>query len=129
MSDNGKLGNVDTILGAGSDFKGQISVKGTIRVDGRIEGNITSEEGVIIGDKGSVKGNITAKTVLISGKVMGNVACTKRLEITPSGQLQGDIRAPRLAMAEGVIFKGNCDMLGLEKFEPELKLDPSRLKK
>jgi cytoskeletal protein CcmA (bactofilin family) len=129
MSDNQRLGNVDTILGVGSDFKGQVTVKGTVRVDGKIEGNVTSEEGVIVGDKGVIKGNISAKTVLISGKVTGNVACTKRLEITPTGQIQGDIRTPRLAMAEGVIFKGNCDMLGLEKFEPDLKLDPNRLRK
>jgi len=128
MTDN-KIGNVDTILGVGSDFKGQIAVKGTVRVDGKIEGNVTSEEGVIVGEKGIVKGNISAKTILISGKVTGNVTSTKRLEITPTGQLQGDIRTPRLALAEGVIFKGNCDMVGLEKFEPELKLDPNRLRK
>jgi len=120
------MGNVDTILGVGADIKGQLTIKGTIRVDGKIEGSITSEEGVIIGEKGVVKGNINAKTILISGKVTGNVASTKRLEITPTGQLQGDIRTPRLAMAEGVIFKGNCDMVGLEKFESELKLDPNR---
>lgn len=128
MSDN-KFGNVDTILGVGADFKGQIVVKGTVRVDGKIEGNIASEEGVVIGEKGVIKGNISGKTVLISGKVTGNVACTKRLEITPTGQVQGDIRTPRLAMAEGVIFKGNCDMVGLEKFEPDLKLDPLRARK
>lgn len=128
MSDN-KFGNVDTILGVGADFKGQIVVKGTVRVDGKIEGNITSEEGIVIGEKGVIKGNISGKTVLISGKVTGNVACTKRLEITPTGQVQGDIRTPRLAMAEGVIFKGNCDMVGLEKFEPDLKLDPLRARK
>jgi cytoskeletal protein CcmA (bactofilin family) len=124
-----RLGSVDTVLGVGSDFKGQITVKGTIRVDGKIEGNVTSEEGIIIGEKGVVKGNISAKNVLISGKVTGNAAATKRLEITPTGQLQGDIRAPRLAMAEGVIFKGNCDMVGLEKFEPDLRLDPNRPRK
>ncbi len=125
---NEKIGNVDTILGAGSDFKGQINAKGTIRIDGRTEGNVSSEESVIIGEKGTVKGNISAKTILITGKVMGNVNAAKRLEIMPAGQLQGDIRTPRLAIAEGVIFKGNCDM-GFDKFEPELKFDPNRLRK
>jgi cytoskeletal protein CcmA (bactofilin family) len=123
-----KIGSVDTILGAGSDFKGQIIAKGTIRIDGRVEGNVSSEEGIIIGEKGTVKGNVSAKTVLITGKVNGNVNAAKRLEIMPVGQLQGDIRTPRLAIAEGVIFKGNCDM-GFEKFEPELKFDPNRPRK
>jgi len=72
-----------------------------------------------------IKGNITAKTVLLSGKITGNVSAAKRLEIMPAGQLQGDIHTPRLAIAEGVIFKGNCDM-GFEKFEPETKYDPAK---
>jgi cytoskeletal protein CcmA (bactofilin family) len=127
MSEN-KIGNVDTVLGVGSDFKGQMFAKGTIRIDGRVEGNVTSEEGIIIGDKGVVKGNISAKSVILSGKVTGNISCIKRLEITPTGQLQGDIRAPRLVIAEGVVFKGNCDM-GLDKIEAEFKLDPSRIKR
>ncbi len=127
MSEN-KIGNVDTVLGMGSDFKGQIFAKGTIRIDGRIEGNVTSEEGVIVGEKGVVKGNISAKSIMLSGKVTGNVSSIKRLEITPTGQLQGDIRTPRLVIAEGVVFKGNCDM-GLDKVETEFKLDPSKLKK
>ncbi len=127
MSEN-KIGGIETILGVGSDFKGQITCKGTIRIDGKIEGNVASEEGVIVGDKGLVKGNISAKNVLLSGKVTGNVSSSKRLEITPSGQLQGDIKTQRLVIAEGVIFKGNCDM-GLERIEPELKFDPNRPKK
>ncbi|MBN1595696.1 polymer-forming cytoskeletal protein [candidate division FCPU426 bacterium] len=126
MTDD-KTRGVDTILGAGSDFKGQINAKGSIRIDGRIEGNVSSEEGVIIGEKGVIKGNITAKAVVVSGKVTGNVHAAKRLEIMPTGQLQGDIHTPRLAIAEGVIFKGNCDM-GFEKYEPDPKFDPTRKK-
>lgn len=123
-----KSKGVETILGAGSEFKGQMNTKGTIRIDGKIEGNVTSDEGVIIGEKGAVKGNINGKTVLISGKVTGNVNANKRLEIMPSGQLQGDIHSPRLAIAEGVIFKGNCDM-GFDKYEADAKFDPARAKK
>lgn len=123
-----KTRGVDTILGAGSDFKGQINAKGSIRIDGKIEGNVNSEEGIIVGEKGLIKGNVAAKTILISGKVTGNVAATKRLEIMPAGQLQGDIHTPRLVIAEGVIFKGNCDM-GFEKYEPDIKFDSSRARK
>lgn len=125
---NEKVGGVDTLLGAGSEFKGQINAKGTVRIDGKIEGNVSSEDGVIVGEKGTVKGNVVAKTALISGKVTGNIQASKRLEVTPTGQLQGDIATPRLAIAEGVIFKGNCDM-GFDKFEPEGKFDPTKSKK
>lgn len=129
MTENNKIGGVDTVLGVGSDFKGQLTVKGTIRIDGKIEGNVTSEEGLVIGEKGVVKGNLSAKTIIISGKVTGNASGSKRLEITPTGQLQGDIRAPRLVIAEGVVFKGNVDM-GLDKFEGDLnRFDPNRPRK
>ena len=122
-----KIGGVETVLGIGSEFRGQISAKGSLRIDGRIEGNVSSDEGIIIGEKGMVKGNVNAKSVLISGKVTGNVASSKRLEITPTGQLQGVLRTPRLVIAEGVIFKGNCDMgLDGKSVEAELKLDPAR---
>lgn len=129
MTENTKIGGVDTVLGVGSDLKGQVTVKGTIRIDGKVEGNVSSEEALIIGEKGVVKGNVSAKTIMISGKVTGNASSSKRLEITPTGQLQGDIRAPRLVIAEGVIFKGNVDM-GLDKFDGDLsKFDPNRPRK
>jgi cytoskeletal protein CcmA (bactofilin family) len=48
--------------------------------------------------------------VVIGGEVMGDVTATIKLEILHSGKLQGDINTPKLAMAEGVVFEGNCDM-------------------
>ena len=122
-----KISGVETLLGIGSEFKGQVTVKGNIRIDGRLEGNITSEEGIVVGEKGYIKGNLTSKNILVSGKVFGNVVAYKRLEILPTGHLEGDIKTQRIAIAEGVVFKGNCDM-GFDK-EDDMLLESSRSKK
>lgn len=110
-----KIGNekaeshLETIVGAESFFQGTLRSKGSIRIDGRIEGGV-SAEGVIIGDRGEVQGDISARTVVVGGKVTGNVHATESLELLSKSQVFGDLHAPQLLIAEGAIFEGSCLM-------------------
>ena len=115
-----RMGKVDTILGDGTEVQGGVVAKGTIRIDGRIEGGVVSEDGIIIGETGIVKGDLTARFIILGGKVTGDLHAQTRVELLPTAQLYGDIRAPRLIIAEGVIFEGTCDMMN-EKAESESK--------
>lgn len=104
------IGSIETLVGKNCEIRGNISSKGTIRIDGHIEGNISSESGVIIGDNAVVKGDVEAEHVIIAGHVSGDVIAKTKIEILPTGRLYGDIKTPRLMIAEGVIFEGNCEM-------------------
>lgn len=112
------VSGVETLLGRDCEIRGNISSKGTVRIDGKIEGNVTTAEGVVVGEAAIVKGNIQGKHVVIGGKVTGDVTAFTKLEILHTGKLYGDIRAPKLMIAEGVIFEGSCEM---EKVLQELQ--------
>jgi len=105
-SNNGRL---ESLIGLNSGFKGNVEVKGTLRVDGTLEGNISADN-VIVGENAYVKGNITANGITIGGKVEGNVLAKGLVEITGRASAIGDIIAGRLSIAEGGIFNGRILM-------------------
>ncbi len=114
------FGKIETVVGNGTEIKGNIVTKGTIRVDGRVEGEIISEEGVVVGETGIVRGDLTGKSVIVGGKVTGDVSSHSTVELLPTAQLVGDVRAVRLVIAEGVVFDGNCETVK-DKSEGERK--------
>jgi cytoskeletal protein CcmA (bactofilin family) len=101
---------VISIIGAGTKIKGEIHSSGTIRLEGEVEGSVQSDDTIVVHDTGKVTANLIGGQVIISGEVHGNVAAHDRLEITPQGRVFGDITAPRISIAEGVVFEGKCTM-------------------
>ena len=102
-------GPMETLIGPGTRFQGDIRSKGFVRVDGVVEGRVTAE-GVIVGEKAHITGDVAGKSVLIGGRVTGNVTAAHSLELQPKSQVAGDIRTAQLSIAEGALFEGNCLM-------------------
>ncbi len=102
---------METLIGPNSIFQGTIASKGTIRVDGKIEGGITEAAHVIVGEDGEVHGDVSARSVVIGGKVIGNINAPASLEILSNAKIHGDIKTAGLTIAEGATFEGNCTML------------------
>lgn len=101
---------VVTILGPGTKLVGELSCRGTIRVEGAIEGSVYSDDSVVLLDSGTIQGDVSAGQVIIGGQVRGDVKAVDRLEITPHGKVLGNITAPRICIHEGVVFEGLCTM-------------------
>src|SRR5947208_13373426 len=78
--------------------------------DGKLEGDISSDGTLNLGDNAVVKGNITVNSVVMRGKVNGNVTAREKIDIKSKTELFGDIRAPRLVMEEGVTFVGQTEV-------------------
>jgi len=104
------FGVIETVIGPESVFQGTMRSKSSIRVDGRLEGGIAEANGIIIGDKGQVQGDINGRVVVVGGKITGNITATHSLEILPKAQVYGDIHCALLAIGEGATFEGNCVM-------------------
>jgi cytoskeletal protein CcmA (bactofilin family) len=115
-----------TILGEDFECEGNIKCKSTARIEGKITGDIVVKKGIILGDKGIVKGNIDTETAIIFGTVNGNVK-VKHLEIKATGNINGDVKTEQLIIEMGGKYNGKLDMkIGLEKQpEPEFKKEPS----
>ena len=102
---------ISTFIGADASFDGTIEFKGTIRVDGRVKGNISSNGGtVVVGEKGVVNAEMSVNVAVVMGEVNGSIDAKERIEVYPPGRLGGDIRSPIVSIEPGGIFNGNCVM-------------------
>ncbi len=96
---------METIIGADSEFRGVLGVKGTVRVDGTMEGDIHADW-VIVGETGKVTGNIRSRGAIIGGKVEGNIDASEIAELKNHSQVTGEIRPGKLVVSEGAVFVG-----------------------
>ena len=102
---------VSTFIGPGVSVEGDIEFQGSIRLDGRIKGRISSESGtVIVGEKAVINADIFVDTAIIMGEVNGTVDAREKIEVYPPGRVFGDIKAPSIAIDSGVVFNGTCLM-------------------
>lgn len=100
---------LESLIGANSKFKGDIDTKGTLRIDGSMEGNVNADW-VILGEKACLKGDVTARGIIIAGRVDGNLRSKEIVEIKSKGQVSGDISTNKLTIIEGGMFDGRSSM-------------------
>jgi len=106
----GRFDQNKTNLCSDVEFKGAISFKDFLRLDGKFEGELTSPGTLIIGENGLVKAEISVGNVIVEGKVYGNITAQDKIELRGNAQLFGDIKATRLVISEGVVFVGKSDV-------------------
>ena len=101
---------IKAFLGEGTNFKGVLAFEGTVRIDGKLEGEIITNDTLIVGERAVINAELNIGSVSISGKVTGDIHAKERIDIHASGEVYGNIVSPILTIEEGVIFQGNCDM-------------------
>ena len=108
-----------TLLAKGVVLKGEIHVEGTVRIDGRLDGDIQTKGQVIIGEDGLVQGTITAGTVVSSGRIKAKVMANERVHLMKTATLIGEVLTPLLVIEEGAKLQGVMDM-GVTAWTDEL---------
>lgn len=103
---NGEL----SLIGEGTVVEGKVTTEGSIRIDGRMVGDVVAKANAAIGLSGVLEGNLRAKSVSLAGKLRGTVAASDKLILESKSMLHGDIRACKLVVDEGAIFDGQCSM-------------------
>jgi len=101
---------INSILGAGSVFDGNLRVEGGLRVDGRVEGEVEVTGTLTVGHEGFIKGQVSVAHGIIGGSVSGTVRAEKQLELQNGSKVEGDIFTRSLVIEEGVFFEGHCSM-------------------
>jgi cytoskeletal protein CcmA (bactofilin family) len=102
--------NILSLIGPGTLIEGKITTEGSVRIDGRLVGDLISKSNVTIGGTGSVEGNVTGSSISLAGKINGTVLASDKLTLEAKSFLRGDIRAQKLVVDEGAVFNGNCSM-------------------
>jgi cytoskeletal protein CcmA (bactofilin family) len=113
---NGNRGSdqIENVLGRSLVVHGDLKADGAFRIDGTIEGSVSSKGAIYIGESGVVRGDVSGSDVVIAGQVLGNVSCTGHLEIVATGKIEGDLDARSVRIETGGVFRGISRMAGAD---------------
>ncbi|MEA1910670.1 MAG: polymer-forming cytoskeletal protein [Spirochaetota bacterium] len=106
---------INSIVGDGTRFVGDLELNGLLRIDGDFIGNIKTDGKVLIGKNGRAECTITADTVVIGGVVKGDIVSKGKVVILSTGMLIGNVSTPRLISEDGVILNGLCMISSVEE--------------
>lgn len=110
-ADNAKA----NLILVGTEIKGDIICTSGIRIDGKLKGTLNSEARLVIGESGSIEGNVVCGSAIISGTLHGKITVKETLSLKSTAHLKGDIITNKLAVEPGAVFTGNCSMGGVVK--------------
>ena len=100
---------LETVIGPDSTVKGEMVVRGTVRIDGNLEGDIRADW-VIVGETGRIRGNVKARAIVVGGRVDWNIEGSEIVELKDKGQVVGEICTAKLSISEGALFEGQSSM-------------------
>ena len=120
---------IKAYMGEDTVFKGSLSFEGAVRIDGKFEGKVETDDTLIIGETGHLLAEISAGTVICMGRVEGIIKASKKIEIHSNSRVVGNINSPALYIELGGILDGSCDMTGKDtKIIPLVKAEDKEKK-
>lgn len=101
---------VPNIIAQGTSVTGDLISNGDFRIEGTLNGTISTKGRIVIGETGVVEGDISCQNADISGKVSGNIIVEELTMLKVTSKFEGHIRTTRLAIEPGALFSGQCVM-------------------
>jgi cytoskeletal protein CcmA (bactofilin family) len=99
-----------SVIAADVEITGTVKSTGSVRFDGKLDGEINCTGDAVIGKSATVKGNLNVNSTTIEGTINGNITAKDRIEMKSSARVTGDIRAKRLSVEDGVTFIGRSEV-------------------
>lgn len=103
-------GTIDTLIGANTIISGNIETKGSLKIEGKVQGNIAATGDISLGKNALVLGDVYAKNVEVNGVIEGNIYADGLLRISSSAKLFGDVEVESFVSDQGALFEGKCAM-------------------
>lgn len=103
-------GDLNALLGRGSEFEGKLTFEGTVRIDGKFTGTIVTNDVLVVGEGAKIQAEIQAGTVIVHGEINGDVKAKSAVELHHPARMKGNIDTPSLMIEKGVTFEGQCKM-------------------
>ena len=100
-----------TVIGPKTGFKGNITTDKSIRIEGKFEGDINSEDVVIVSETGYFKGTVKCREFDLQGEADGSITCTELMRFALSGKFRGDVTTANIDIKPGSDFDGNLKIL------------------
>lgn len=106
--------DLNALLGRGCEFEGKLSFEGKVRIDGRFDGQIITNDILVIGEEARISAEISCGTLISHGEMVGNVRAKNAVELHRPARLKGNITTPSLMIEKGMLFDGQSKMEGAE---------------
>lgn len=104
------LQSIGSVLGAATRLEGTLHVDESVRIDGKLEGNLEQADGnsrwIIIGSGGEIHGDIRAQNISIAGKVIGNIIASESIELINGCEVRGNITHKSITVEPGASVHG-----------------------
>lgn len=100
------------LIGAGAEFDGKLTFKGTVRIDARFKGSIFTSDVLVVGEHGRIDAEISCGTIVVEGEVNGNIKATTAVELRRSGKIRGNVETSSLTVEKGSLLHGEVRMGG-----------------
>jgi len=110
MEDYEKSGDLNTFIGKGSVVEGVVKVQSSLRIDGRLKGQISTTESMVIGQQGEIEGEAKVKNAVVGGKFKGKIFATGKVTLEAKSTFHGELKTSKLVIHEGAVFEGVCSM-------------------
>lgn len=110
MDDTSRMGDLNTIIGKGTVIDGTIRVQSSLRLDGKVNGNVLTTESLIVGKDGEIEGEIRVKNAVIGGHVNGQIFASGKVVLEARSFVTGEVKTAKLAINDGAKFEGHCVM-------------------
>lgn len=101
---------LDTVVGPETEVKGDVSVRGSMRLDGRVEGNVSVMDSLYMGKGAFVHGDVHCKEGVVAGKIEGNLVVQGALELQSGATVMGDVKCKSLVLAKDAFLDGRVSM-------------------
>jgi cytoskeletal protein CcmA (bactofilin family) len=103
-------GDLNALLGRGSEFEGKLTFEGTVRIDGKFNGTIVTNDVLVVGEGAKIQAEISCGTIIVHGEINGDVKAKNAVELHHPARMKGNIDTPSLMIEKGVTFEGQCKM-------------------
>lgn len=100
-----------SVLGAGSTWQGTFSTEESVRLDGKVSGEVRAAGTVQVTEGAEVNATVHAKYVVIAGSFDGKIFCSERVELRPTSKMKGSVTTRLISVGEGAFIDGEIHMV------------------
>ncbi len=87
-------------------FEGQVAIHGQTRVEGTVRGNLRGSGELVLGREARVEGRVECDVVSSQGEIIGPVIARIRAHFADGARLEGDLDAPSVEIEGDVVWNG-----------------------
>lgn len=121
-----QVGEIHALLSRGTRFKGTLAFEGRARIDGKLEGEVTGDGILVLGEGADVAAKIEVGTLIVlGGTLRGSAVARQLIEIHAASRVYADVAAPEIDIAKGATFEGRCTMTGPSEAEGREPVPPA----